>query len=345
MNKKRIRTLLIEDSAFMRKVIADILCSDQNIELIGTAVNGKDGTDLAIKEKPDVIVTDMVMPDYDGLYVVRSIMEVQPTAVIVLSSLDKSNSRIFDALKFGAFDFIDKPTELNIKSLADYPLVELVKHAAKTDISLLKSKEEKIEKKAHSFNKGLKYEIIVIGSSTGGPGALESIIMKLPTNLSVPVVIAQHMPARFLETFTQRLNENSPLHVKLATKGEQIQAGKIYIAPGDINLCVGQSPIDQKPIFMFTQKSFDEFNNPSVNCLFESVAEVYGKKSIGVILTGMGRDGSRGLRKIHEAGGSCIAQDEESSVVFGMPKAAVEENAATEVVSLSEMTRHILNKL
>ncbi len=342
---KRIRTVLIEDSAFMRKVIGDILTSDESIELVGTAVNGKDGTELAIREKPDVIITDMVMPEYDGLYVVRSIMETQPTAVIVLSSLDKSNSRIFDALKFGAFDFIDKPTELNVKSLSDYSLLELVKHAAKTDLSLLKAKEIKVEKKVHTFTGDAKHEIVVIGSSTGGPGAVENIIMKLPSNLSVPVVIAQHMPARFLETFTQRLNDHSPLHVKLATKGEPLQAGKIYIAPGDINCYIGRSPVDQRPIFMFTNKSYDEFNNPSVNCLFESVADVYGNRAIGVILTGMGRDGSRGLKKIHQAGGICIAQDEESSVVFGMPKAAVEENAATEVVNLSDMTQHILNKL
>lgn len=345
MEKAKIRTLLIEDSTFMRRVISDILASDNSIELVGAAVNGKEGTEMALKEKPDVIITDMVMPEYDGLFVVKVMMELQPTAVIVLSSLDKNNSRIFDALQCGAFDFIDKPTELNVQSLSGYPLLDLVKHAAQTDISLLKVKELKAEKKVHTFSGSSKYEIVAIGSSTGGPGALESIIMKMPVNLSVPIVIAQHMPARFLETFTQRLNDTSPLHVKLAVRGEPVLPGKIYIAPGDANCYIERSVISREPIFGFTHKSYDEFNNPSVNCLFESVADVYGAQAIGVILTGMGKDGTRGLKKIHQAGGLTIAQDEDSSIVYGMPKAAVEEKAASEVVNLSDMSKYILNKL
>ena len=343
--KPRIRTILIEDSSFMRRVISDVIAADHRIELVGTAVNGKEGAELALKEKPDVVITDMVMPDYDGLHVVKTLMEKQPTPVIVLSSLDKNNSRIFDALQFGAFDFIDKPTELNGRSLSDYALCELVYQAAQSDVSLLKRNGVKVEKEIQYFSKAFLYEIIAIGASTGGPGAIENIILKLPPNLSVPVVIAQHMPARFLETFTQRLNKASSLEVKLASRGEPLLPGVIYIAPGESNAFIELDPLMQKPVFGFTHRAFDEFNNPSVNCLFESVAEVYGKKAIGVILTGMGKDGSRGLKKIREAGGFTIAQDEESSVVFGMPKVAIEQNAVMATVNLADMTHYILNQL
>jgi len=341
----RIRTILIEDSSFMRRVISDVIAADNRIELIGTAKNGKEGTELALREKPDVVITDMVMPGYDGLYVVKTLMETQPTPVIVLSTLDKNNSRIFDALQFGAFDFIDKPTDLNGRSLSDYALCELVFQASQADVSLLRRSVVKVEKEIHFFSTGSAYQIIAIGASTGGPGAIETIVLKLPSTLCVPVVIAQHMPSRFLETFTQRLNNASALQVKLASKGEALLPGIVYIVPGESNSFIERNREDQQPVFGFTHKTFDEFNNPSVNCLFESVAEVYGHRAIGVVLTGMGRDGSRGLKKIRAAGGFTIAQDEESSVVFGMPKVAIEEKAAMATVSLNDMSHYILNQL
>jgi two-component system, chemotaxis family, protein-glutamate methylesterase/glutaminase len=346
MNEPRIRTLLIEDSSFMQRIIGDLLQTDSSIDLVGTASNGKEGVQLAMDLRPDVVITDMVMPDYDGMYVVRAVMENNPVPIILLSSLDKGNSRIFDALQNGAFEFIDKPSGFDSISMQNYQLLNLVKYAASADISLLKVKQPQERRRIHfTFNDKLNYEIIAIGASTGGPSAVESIIQNLPVNLSVPVVIVQHMPARFLETFAARLHAQSAIPVKLATKGLQLKSGYIYIAPGDANVKIERGPINPQPIFTFSNEEFEEFNNPSINCLFESVAEIYGQKSMGVILTGMGKDGMNGLRKIKAAGGYTIAQDEESSVVYGMPKAAVEANAVKKVLSLHEIPGFIIDCL
>jgi two-component system chemotaxis response regulator CheB len=296
--------------------------------------------------KPDVVITDMVMPDYDGLYVVNSVMEKMPVPVILLSSLEKTDSRIFDAIQLGAFEFIDKPTDLAEVLNRDYRLLALIKEASRTDITLLKAKQlAQRNSHHHSFDHTLNYEIIVIGASTGGPGAVESIINNLPSNLKIPVVIVQHMPPRFLETFAQRLHEQSKLPVRLARKGESVKGGIIYIAPGETNLRIESNLVTGAPMFTFTEKKYTEFNYPSVDCLFESAADTYGKSSIAVILTGMGRDGAVGLSKIKQKGGFTIAQDEESSVVYGMPKAAQESGAVRQVVSLKEIPGFIVSCL
>ncbi|SHH93860.1 two-component system, chemotaxis family, response regulator CheB [Chryseolinea serpens] len=346
MPAHRIRTVLIDDSAFMRKVISDIINSDESIELVGVATNGQQGAAMAVALKADVVITDMVMPDYDGLYVISSIMESSPRPIILLSSLEKTDSRIFDALKYGAFEFIDKPADMEQVRVGDYRLLDLIKEASRIDCTLLKAKQlARANSHVHSFGKTLNYEIIVIGASTGGPGAVEIIINNLPKNLEIPVVIVQHMPTRFLETFTERLNENSPLPVQLARKGEMVKGGMIYIAPGEVNTRIEKNHLTHAPMFTFTSKKYDEFNYPSVDCLFESVADTYGKHSIGVILTGMGKDGTMGLMKIKEKGGYTIAQDEESSVVFGMPKAAAERGAVKQVVSLKQIPGFIVSCL
>jgi len=346
MAPQRIRTVLIEDSAFMRKVISDIIKTDDAIELIGVARNGQEGSNMALALNADVVVTDMVMPDYDGLYVVSSLMEKQPLPIILLSSLEKTDSRIFDALQFGAFDFIDKPTDLDTVRIRDYGLLKLIKEASRTDVSLLKSRQlAKKNVHTHTFTEKLNYEIIVIGASTGGPGAIESIISNLPQNLKIPVVVAQHMPARFLETFTARLNESCHIPVRLARKGETPKGGIVYVAPGEANLRLENNLLTGQPMFTFTEKKFEEFNYPSIDCLFESVANTYGKNSIAVILTGMGKDGASGMAGIHAKGGFTIAQDEESSVVYGMPKVAFETGVVKQVVTLKQIPGFIVSCL
>lgn len=348
MPEARIRTLLIEDSSFMRRIISDILSADDQIEVVGAAANGKEGVQLVNDLRPDVVVTDMIMPEYDGLYVVRQVMEHYPTPVILLSSLDKGNQRIFEALENGAFEFIDKPTDLGSQSVKDYQLLELVKHAAAADISVLKAKQivsQPVRPQVRSVSGKFNHEVIVIGASTGGPSAVESIVMSLPKNLSVPVIIAQHMPARFLETFAQRLSNQSPLPVKLAFKGQPLLGGIIYVVPGETNTRIERSPIDGHPIFVFTHRLYEEFNYPSVNCLFESAVDVFGEKVMGIILTGMGKDGMRGLRRIYDAGGFTVAQDEETSVVYGMPKAAFDHGAVKQVAGLREIPDYIIQNL
>ncbi len=346
MSSDRIRTLLIDDSAFMRKVIGDIIQNDASLELVGIANEGLNGTNMALELKPDVVITDMVMPDYDGMYVVKSIMDNHPMPIILLSSLEKSNTRIFDALEYGAFEFIDKPSDMEMVRAGNYPLVELIRQASRTDVTVLKAKQlAKENSHAHTFAQTLNYDIIVIGASTGGPGAVEYVLLNLPKNLSVPVVVVQHMPARFLETFANRLADSCPIHVKLAHRGELLKAGTIYIVPGDTNTRIENNIINGNPIFTSTNRKYDEYNFPSVDCLFESVAEIYGNRSIGVILTGMGKDGTKGLIKIKDKGGFTVAQDEESSFVYGMPKSAFDEGAVRQVVKLKEIPGFIVSCL
>ncbi len=346
MAPNRIRTLLIDDSAFMRKVIGDIIRNDETLELVGIANDGEKGTEMALELKPDVVITDMVMPEKDGMYVVQTLMDKYPTPIILLSSLEKTNARIFDALQSGAFEFIDKPTDLEIVRIGKYPLVDLIREASRTDITVLKAKQlAKKNSHAHSFSQPANYDIIVIGASTGGPGAVEGLINNLPKNLIIPVVVVQHMPPRFLESFAARLTLNSPLPVRLADRNEPLKGGTIYIVPGESNTRVEFNHSEGEPTFVFTNKKYNEYNNPSIDCFFESVAEVYGSRSIGVILTGMGRDGTMGLAKIKEKGGFTIAQDEESSVVYGMPKEAFERGAVRQVVKLKEIPGFIISCL
>lgn len=346
MSATRIRTLVVDDSALMRKLITDLISGDSSIEIVGIAKDGKVGSDMALELKPDVVITDMVMPDFDGMYLVKSVMDKRPTPIIVLSSLDKTNSRIFDALQYGAFEFIDKPTGNDERNTFNDPLIKLIREASLTDTNLLKARQLTHKNThTHTFTSQLNYDVVVIGASTGGPGAIEMIINNLPSNFQIPVLIGQHMPSRFLETFSERLNENSPLPVKLARRGETLKGGVIYVANGESNTCIEKHMITGLPMVTSTSRKFDEFNFPSIDCLFESVADTYGHRSIGVILTGMGKDGTRGLSKIRSKGGYTIAQDEDSSVVYGMPKAAFEFGAVKQVVPLGQISGFIVSCL
>jgi two-component system chemotaxis response regulator CheB len=272
-------------------------------------------------------------------------MEKQPVPIILLSSLEKTDTRIFDALKGGAFEFIDKPADYRSDQLQGYRLTSLIKEAARADINHLKSRVQ-ASRNNHQHNfESLQYDIIAIGASTGGPAAIEHIVTNLPRNLQVPVVLVQHMPARFIESFTIRLNETNSIPVKLASKGEALKGGVVYVAPGETNMRIDRNVATGAPIVTFTQRQYREFNYPSIDCVFESIAETYGRQSIGVILTGMGKDGAVGLSKIKASGGYTIAQDEASSVVYGMPRVANEMGAVRQIVSLKEMPGFIVSCL
>ena len=341
-----IKALVVEDSGLMRILISDILRSDKDIASVDTATNGHEALAKIRANKPDVIITDMIMPKFDGLYLVKNVMKNYPTPIIVLSSLDRTNGQIFDALQLGAFEFLDKPKNgQGFKNNGNYPLIDLVKAAAASNKGSLVTKSVKRNDLAHTFDNNLNYDIVVVGSSTGGPGALECFIEGLPANFPVPVVIAQHMPERFLESFAVRINAYTPLNVKIAKRGETLESGNIYIAPGTGNLVINRNPISDTPLFGFTQRVFKEFNNPSVDSLFESASDVYKNRIIGVVLTGMGKDGTEGLKAIKSNKGYSVVQDEKSSVVFGMPKAAIDANVVDNVVGIKEMAGFVTSCL
>lgn len=340
----KIKTLLIEDSGLMRIMISDALRADPEIEVIGTANNGHEGVEKVRDMRPDVVITDMLMPKYDGLYAVKNIMSKTPIPIILLSSLDRANSEVFDALNAGAFDFIDKPQTkdaVEFKS-ALRSLKEKIKIASGMDASVLGQKGSKSNHHEHTFDGILSYQILVIGASTGGPSAIEAVVSKLPENLAIPVVVIQHMPERFLISYAERLRSLLPLPVELASRNSSPKAGTIYIVPGDGNMALINNN-KNVPTFQYVRKKFKDYDSPSINCMFESVAQVYGTKAIGLILTGMGRDGTIGLSAIKQMGGLTIAQDAASCVVNGMPQAAADYGAVDYRVKINEIPGFIMS--
>lgn len=345
LQNRNVSVLIVEDSALMRILLTDIISADSEITLLGSARDGKEGVEKAKLLNPDVIISDMIMPEYDGLYLVKRIMKELPLPVILLSALEKTNPLVFEALSLGAFDFLDKPKDNigNALKAKAYPLIELIKAAAGADV--VQSRRIKIKKNnnAHTFDDTAAYSAIIIGASTGGPGAIENLLKQLPANIMLPIIIAQHMPPSFIESFASRLNQISPFEIKVARKGEEIENGTVYLAPGTTNLRLKKNPDTGCVFFSFSEKAYKEFNKPSIDCLMESAAAVYKEQLIAVILTGMGKDGTIGLKAIRDAGGITIAQDETTSVVFGMPKNAWEEGAAQRLIPIDQMGGFIIS--
>lgn len=341
-----IKCLLADDSGLMRLLVSDILKSDKDIEVIATATNGKDAAEKTRLHRPDVVVMDMNMGEYDGLYGIEKIMEWQPTPIVILSAVGNTDFPIIEkGLKLGAVDYLNKPSQNNTKVKdVEHELIQKIKAAAQANIEVKKTiNEVEINHHSHTFT-DLNYDVVVVGSSTGGPGALENLITKLPDNMAVPVLIAQHMPSDFVPSFAARLNQLTPLNISMARKGDVLKPGHILIAPGSRNMIIvrnanGEIEVD------FTSKTFKEFNYPSVDCLMLSVAEIYMGRAIGVILTGMGKDGAMGMKAIKEKGGYTIAQNKETCVVYGMPKEVVDNGNANAVVPITEIGGFIVSCL
>ncbi len=345
--KSPIRVLVVDDSSFMRLVIADILRQDDSLEVIDIATNGKEAYEKTIALKPDVIVLDLVMQDYDGLYAIKKITKEQPTPIIILSSVGNVNPDIVvEALNAGALSFVNKPQGIlnaNIREV-DKQLISKIKLAAGIDIQKLIQQNQRGQNTyPHTFEPNLAYQAIVIGASTGGTGAIEHILLNLPSNLPIPVLIGQHIPESFVYSFAKRLNDLVPLEVRIAVEDEILKGGNVYIAPCSSNTIVKKNK--DKVRIAFTDENFSQFNNPSIDSLMLSVAHIYGNKAIGVLLTGMGRDGVQGLSAIYHAGGFTIAQDEKTSIVFGMPKAAIEEGVVRHILPLGDIAPFLVECL
>ncbi|MDN5203808.1 chemotaxis-specific protein-glutamate methyltransferase CheB [Fulvivirgaceae bacterium BMA10] len=346
MNKQGIKTLIIDDSGLMRIMLSDALRADPEILVVGTASNGMEGVEKIYALDPDVVITDMVMPKYGGLYVVRNIMAKKPRPIFLLSSLSRSNSEVFEALSSGAVDFIDKPKKESSKSFQRSMdvLISKIKMASTVNTSNMVVSWPKNNNHQHTFEENLEYDVIALGASTGGPSTIEYILGQLPSNLKIPVIIAQHMPERFIISFCERLEEKTPLKIRIASHDQIIKPGTIYLAPGTDNLMVASAKNGDKR-FQFTKQKFKNFNNPSIDCLFESIAETFGPRTIAAILTGMGKDGAEGLKKIRNIGGLTIAQDKNSCVVYGMPKAAINAKAVDYTLKLKEIPGFIVSCL
>lgn len=344
---EKIKVLLADDSHLMRILFSMILSEQEDIEVLDSVENGKEAFEKTQELKPNVVLLDMIMNDYDGLYAVDNIMKHCPTPIILLSGLEKENEMVFEALNRGAYDFLAKPRgkfNSKVRSIQD-ELLQKIRQVHNIDISTLGEKKKSINQHMHTFEKTNVYQILVIGASTGGTSAIEAILQNLPTNFPIPVIIAQHISQNFVNSFTERLNNLSPIRVSVAKENTIIRPNQIYVLSVNKNMIIKKTFDSSQSYFQFTNKKYKAYNLPSVDSIMESVAQVYQQKSIGVILTGMGTDGTLGLGKIYKNGGFTIAQNRESSVVFGMPKSAIEEGVIKEVLDIKEIANFVVGLL
>ncbi|MEM0202455.1 MAG: chemotaxis response regulator protein-glutamate methylesterase [Archaeoglobaceae archaeon] len=330
--------LVVDDSALVRLRVAEIL-RNAGFDVV-TAKDGVEMLEKVQKFNPDVITLDVNMPKMDGLTALEKLMKSHPKPVVMLSSLTREGAKeTIEALRLGAVDFIAKPSS-GIDEIAE-ELVRKVKMAVAVNPNVIRLQNlRKIRGEVVRRNWNVSKEIcVLIGSSTGGPSALEHVIPRLPSNFPAPIFVVQHMPPNFTKQLADRLNEISEVEVKEAEENEKVEKGVAYVAPGGRHMKL------RKALNVVRIKIVDgePVNNvkPSVDVTAESIAQVYGGNVVGVVLTGMGEDGARGMKKIHDLGGKIIACSEDTCVVFGMPKAVIDLGVADSVKPLFEIAEEI----
>jgi len=346
---KNVRVLVIDDSAFSRRTIVRLLEEIPGVEVAGYAMNGEEGLRKAMDLRPDLITLDLEMPGMDGFTLLRIIMTACPAPVLVVSA-HSDDERVFKALELGAVDFVAKPAKVLSDQLLEIrdELQQKVSTILNLNLKGFKARTNNLlrepvpAKKTARLPRGgaQKFEIVAIGSSTGGPPALQKIFSLLPHELPFAMLVSQHMPAGFTKTFAERLNRMLPFTVREAADGEPVVKNTVLVAPGGMNMITVQVR-DQVVVRLKPPLQEDKYI-PSVNAMLASVARVYGNRALAVILTGMGNDGSLGIRKIKENGGGVLAEAEASAVVFGMPREAIATGLVDKVVHLDQMAAKIM---
>ena len=363
-NKSKKKLLVVDDSAFMRKLISDFFIDNKSIEIIGIARNGKDAIEKIKNLQPDVITLDVEMPVMNGLEALQRIMEETPVPVVMLSSTTKSGAEsTMQAMEYGAVDFIAKPSgtiSLDLHKIKE-ELVEKVEHAAQVSIKKMQKRTSlpvnnrlpqniELKNKPDTTTKVIEWDkarkkVVLIGTSTGGPRALQEVITKLPSNMKAPVLIVQHMPAGFTKSLAHRLNQLSAIEVKEAEDGDLLKDGHAYIAPGGFHMRI-QKKGSAYYIVLNDKEAPRAGHRPAVDVLFEDNSQFNDFDKIAVIMTGMGSDGSLGLKQLKKNGNVvAIAESASTCIVYGMPKAAVETNLVNEVVDLDQIAKTIIQYL
>ena len=334
---KRVRVLVVDDSALMRKLIPQMLEGDEAIEVVGTAMDGSFCLKKIEELKPDVVTLDLEMPGMNGIDTLKEIMRRNPVPVIVFSSHSTEGASVtMKALGLGAFDFVTKPKDTSAHMIETArELSAKVKAAADCKLKprILAGAPARAEKVAAPA--GAPNKIVGIGVSTGGPQALEYVLSQLPGDFAGAITVVQHMPDGFTDMFARRLDEVCPLRVKEAQSGDLLLPGRVLICPGSRHMKVKRLPLGD--IAVLSDEPRVNGHRPSVDVLLRSVAEEFRSNAVGVLMTGMGDDGAEGLGAVKREGGMTIAQSEESCVVYGMPKAAIERGYAIRVVGLDTM--------
>jgi two-component system chemotaxis response regulator CheB len=341
MSAQPIRVLVVDDSALMRKLIPQILETDQSIQVVGTAMDGNFGLKKIEDLKPQVITLDLEMPGMGGLDMLKEIMRRHRIPVIVVSSHSTQGASVtLKALALGAFDFVAKPTDVTSRMQeSGHELIAKIKAAAQSRGIQIGAANDlpvpALRQKVKAGNRRPPTKIVAIGISTGGPQALQYLLAQLPPDFPGSIVVVQHMPPGFTEMFARRLDECCAVNVKEAQSGDPLLAGRVLICPGSRHLKVKRLPLGD--IAILSDDAPVNGHRPSADVLFKSVAEEFGERALGVLMTGMGEDGAHGLGLMKAAGGLTIAQSEQSCVVFGMPKAAIERGHVMRIVDLQAM--------
>ena len=341
-----VRVLVVDDSVVVRKLLSEALASVPQLQLAGTASNGAIALAKIPQVNPDVVTLDIEMPGLNGIETLTEIRKLYPSLpVIMFSTLTEHGAAItLEALSLGASDYLTKPT--NTSSLASS--MAQVRRELTAKILSLVGRDQRVNSAPvqHSNRRtsaGAPIEILAIGTSTGGPKALAELIPQLPSDFPVPIVVVQHMPPLFTRLLAERLNSQSQIRVSEAEAGCPLEAGHVWIAPGDHHMTI--SPTGTQTILSLNQDPPENSCRPAVDVLFRSVARAYGPHTLAVVMTGMGSDGARGAAHVHEAGGEIFVQDEPTSVVWGMPGAIVSAGLADKICPLEEISQEVIRRV
>ena len=341
-----IRVLVVDDSAYVRKVVKQMLSRSPFIEVVGMARDGIEALSMTEKLAPDVVTCDLIMPEMDGTTFVREQMARKPLPIVIMSIANESGELALAALDSGAIDFVQKPTALATEKIFEVSddLIEKVKAASKVSLSKWRAIEQAgvIEaRRAAPTERARLVDAIVLGISTGGPQALKYLIPQLPAELPAPMAMVLHMPVGYTELYARKLDEMSPLKVIEAREGDAFEAGVILLAPAGQHLSFRRDG-DGRVRAHLGSRPFDMPHRPSVDVLFQSAAEVFNDRVLGLVMTGMGTDGRQGAAWIKAQGGMIFTEAEETCVVYGMPHSVVEAGLSDRCVPLDQMARAIL---
>jgi two-component system chemotaxis response regulator CheB len=350
MINDQVRVLVVDDSAYNRRTIIKMLETIPGVEVVGYAVNGEEGLRKVFDLKPDLITLDLEMPRMDGFSFLRVVMQNRPTPVIVVSARSEDEN-VFRALEFGAVEFVAKPSARVSPELFNIQedLVQKVRTIARTDMKKVLNRPApgtprplRQAAKIRASADGDHINQVVIAASTGGPPALQAILSAIREPIPLGIAIAQHMPPGFTKAFADRLNKYCPLEIREARSGDRMRPGTVLVAPGAKNLLFRRR--GDEVLAEVVEPAANQRYTPSADVLFTSASEVFGSRLLGVVLTGMGNDGARGVVSIKEEGGAVLAEAESSSVVFGMPKEAIATGKVDKIVPLPQMGGAILHR-
>ena len=341
----KIKVLVVDDSAFSRQTIKEMLRAIDDVEVVGTATDGIDAMTKTLKLKPDLITLDIEMPRMDGFSFLRWLMHERPVPVLVVSS-QSDKKTVFKALELGAVDFVSKPSRrasVELRAI-EKDLIEKVHGIAGLNMKVLNSTlrliappdEEEAEAKPFKSNT----ELVAIGSSTGGPTALQVMLTRIPKDFPCGIVISQHMPRGFTKSLADRLNSICGLYVKEAEDDDEVRPGVALISPGGHHMTFKKTHTGVR-VVLVSPREEDKYT-PSVDRMILSALEIYGNRMLGVVVTGMGNDGKQGMSALHDKGGYTIAESEETSVVFGMPAEVINAGAASRVLGLDKIPGEVI---